>query len=65
MKTINLNNDVKIPALGFGVFQIPDLDQCEESVLNALSTGYRLLDTAAAYGNEQAVGKIYQTKWNS
>lgn len=51
-----LNNGVKMPLEGFGVFQVPDLKQCEESVLNAINAGYRLIDTAAAYNNEEAVG---------
>lgn len=46
-----------MPILGFGVFQVTDLDECERSVLNAINTGYRLIDTAASYGNEEAVGK--------
>ena len=46
-----------MPSLGFGVFQIPNAEECERSVLNALGTGYRLLDTAASYGNEEAVGR--------
>lgn len=53
---IELNNGVQIPSLGFGVFQITDLKECEESVLTALKTGYRLIDTAAGYENESAVG---------
>lgn len=57
MKQIELNNGVKIPSLGFGVFQITDQAQCEESVFNALRIGYRMIDTAACYGNEEAVGK--------
>lgn len=57
MDTVTLNNGVKIPLLGFGVFQIPDPEECEKSVLEALKTGYRLIDTAAAYKNEAAVGK--------
>lgn len=56
MKIIKLNNGVQIPSLGFGVFQITDLKECEESVLSALKTGYRLIDTAAGYENESAVG---------
>ncbi|GEN48155.1 aldo/keto reductase [Ligilactobacillus pobuzihii] len=56
MKMIELNNGVQIPSLGFGVFQITDLKECEESVLTALKTGYRLIDTAAGYENESAVG---------
>lgn len=51
-----LNNGVEMPALGFGVFQVPDPAECERSVLDALDVGYRLLDTAASYGNEEAVG---------
>lgn len=54
--TVTLNNGVDMPLLGFGVFQIPDADECERAVSDALSTGYRLIDTAAAYGNEEAVG---------
>lgn len=56
MKQIQLNNGITIPTLGFGVFQITDEKECEVSVLNALKTGYRLIDTAACYGNERAVG---------
>lgn len=52
-----LSNGVSMPMEGFGVFQVPDPDQCEEAVLTALNTGYRLIDTAAAYMNEEAVGK--------
>lgn len=54
--SVTLNNDVQMPLLGFGVFQINDPEECERSVYNAISTGYRLIDTAAAYGNEEAVG---------
>ena len=56
MKTIQLNNKVEMPLLGFGVFQITDEKECEDSVLTALKAGYRLIDTAACYGNERAVG---------
>jgi diketogulonate reductase-like aldo/keto reductase len=56
MKNVVLNNGVEMPVLGFGVFQIPDAEECERSVSEALQTGYRLIDTAAAYGNEEAVG---------
>lgn len=56
MDDITLNNGVKMPLEGFGVFQIPDPTQCEQAVLDAISFGYRLIDTAAAYMNEQAVG---------
>ncbi len=54
--TVTLNNGVRMPLLGFGVFQIADLAECERSVVDALNAGYRLLDTAASYGNEEAVG---------
>src|SRR3954447_3273198 len=57
MQSVNLNNGVKMPILGFGVFQVTDLAECERSVLDAINTGYRLIDTAAAYMNEEAVGK--------
>ena len=54
---IQLNNGVKMPPLGFGVFQITDQTVCRQSVLTALRAGYRLIDTAACYGNEKAVGE--------
>lgn len=57
MHKIVLNNGVEMPILGFGVYQVPDHEECEQSVYEALQTGYRLLDTAAAYMNEEAVGK--------
>lgn len=57
MHTVTLNNGIKMPLLGFGVFQVPDLKECERSVLDALQVGYRLIDTAASYGNEEAVGR--------
>lgn len=57
MEKLVLNNGVEMPLEGFGVFQIPDAVQCEQVVYDAIKTGYRLLDTAAAYGNEAAVGK--------
>lgn len=57
MEYFTLNNGTKMPAEGFGVFQIPDQKECEEVVYNAISTGYRLIDTAAAYMNEEAVGR--------
>lgn len=56
MEFVTLNNGVQMPLEGFGVFQVPDPDQCEQAVLDAIATGYRLIDTAAAYMNEQAVG---------
>lgn len=57
MKVLTLNNHVDVPQLGFGVFQITDEEECKRSVLTALRTGYRLIDTAACYGNERAVGE--------
>jgi diketogulonate reductase-like aldo/keto reductase len=56
MQKIVLNNGVEMPILGFGVYQVPDAEECERSVLEAINTGYRLIDTAAAYMNEAAVG---------
>lgn len=56
MDYIKLNNGVKMPLEGFGVFQVPDPAQCEQAVLDAIQSGYRLIDTAAAYMNEEAVG---------
>ena len=57
IETVKLNNGVEMPLEGFGVFQVPDSDVCERAVLDAIATGYRLIDTAAAYVNEEAVGK--------
>jgi 2,5-diketo-D-gluconate reductase A len=57
MYHIKLNNGVEMPILGFGVFQIPDAVECEQAVINAIEIGYRLIDTAATYQNEVAVGK--------
>ena len=57
MDTITLNNGVKMPVAGFGVFQIQDQGQCERCVVDAVHAGYRLIDTAAVYGNEAAVGR--------
>lgn len=57
MQNVTLNNGVTMPILGFGVYQIQDLEQCEQSVIDAISAGYRLIDTAAAYLNEEAVGR--------
>ncbi|MEV0700177.1 aldo/keto reductase [Saccharopolyspora sp. NPDC050389] len=56
MQTVTLNNGIAMPILGFGVYQIPD-DRTEQAVTDALAAGYRLIDTAAAYRNEQAVGR--------
>lgn len=57
MQYAELNNGVKMPILGYGVFQIRDLAECERCVLDAIDVGYRLIDTAQAYGNETAVGE--------
>lgn len=57
MEYATLSNGVKMPMEGFGVFQVPDPEQCENAVLEALNAGYRLIDTAAAYMNEEAVGR--------
>jgi 2,5-diketo-D-gluconate reductase A len=57
MYNIKLNNGVEMPILGFGVFQMQDMAECEQAVVNAIETGYRLIDTAASYMNEEAVGK--------
>ena len=56
MESVTLNNGVKMPMEGFGVFQVPEAAVCEQAVCDALSAGYRLIDTAAAYFNEEAVG---------
>ncbi|WP_224961545.1 aldo/keto reductase [Geomonas subterranea] len=56
MENVTLNNGVEMPILGFGVFQVPDPQECERSVSDALQIGYRLIDTAASYMNEEAVG---------
>ena len=56
MEKLKLNNGIEMPQLGFGVFQITDYDLCKQSVKNAFKIGYRLIDTAACYGNEKAVG---------
>jgi 2,5-diketo-D-gluconate reductase A len=60
MQNVKLNNGVEIPILGFGVFQITDCTECERSVVEAIHTGYRHIDTAASYMNEEAVGKGIQ-----
>ena len=56
MEYQTLNNGLKIPTIGFGVFRVPDKKECEESVYQAIKVGYRLIDTAASYTNEDAVG---------
>jgi diketogulonate reductase-like aldo/keto reductase len=57
MQKVMLNNGVEMPILGFGVFQIQDENECEQSVYDAIMAGYRLIDTAASYLNEEAVGR--------
>jgi len=57
MQKVTLNNGVEMPILGFGVFQIADQNECEQSVYDAIMAGYRLIDTAASYLNEEAVGR--------
>jgi diketogulonate reductase-like aldo/keto reductase len=58
MRKVTLNNGVEMPILGFGVYQISDQEECQRCVCDALQTGYRLIDTAAAYMNEEAVGNV-------
>lgn len=60
MEEVTLNNGVVMPILGFGVFQIPDAAECERCVLDAIGAGYRSIDTAQIYGNEEAVGRAAQ-----
>ncbi|WP_145048633.1 aldo/keto reductase [Paenibacillus xylanexedens] len=57
MQTVTLNNGVNMPIIGFGVYQVPDAEECENTVYEALMAGYRLIDTAAGYMNEEAVGR--------
>lgn len=61
MQTVKLNNGIEMPILGFGVFQISDTNECEKVVIDAIKTGYRLIDTAASYMNEQAVGNAIKS----
>lgn len=56
MEYVTLNNGIKMPIVGFGVYQVSDANVCEQAVLDAIDSGYRLIDTAQAYGNEEAVG---------
>ena len=56
MQNVVLNNGVEMPILGFGVFQVTDLAECEKAVIDAVETGYQLIDTASSYLNETAVG---------
>jgi 2,5-diketo-D-gluconate reductase A len=60
MKYVTLNNNLLMPIVGYGVFQIADANECQRSVIDAIETGYRLIDTAASYMNEEAVGKGIQ-----
>lgn len=60
MQTVTLNNGIKMPILGLGVFQMQDPAECEQAVYDALMMGYHLIDTAASYGNEEAVGRAIQ-----
>ena len=60
MEYVTLNNGIKMPAVGFGVFQIKEKDECVRVVLDAIESGYRLIDTAQSYGNEEAVGEAIQ-----
>ena len=57
MEKIRLNNGVQMPPIGYGVYRMTDPAACEEAVVQAIRTGYRLIDTTAAYGNEEAVGR--------
>jgi diketogulonate reductase-like aldo/keto reductase len=57
MENVKLNNGIEMPILGFGVYQITNPEECEQSVYEAIQTGYRLIDTAAVYQNEEPVGK--------
>jgi 2,5-diketo-D-gluconate reductase A len=61
MRNVVLNNGVEMPILGFGVFQIADPAECERSVREAIDVGYRLIDTAASYGNEESVGNAIKS----
>lgn len=57
---VKLSNGIEMPMEGFGVFQVTDPDVCEQTVLDAIETGYRLIDTASSYQNEEAVGRAIQ-----
>ena len=56
-----MNNGIEMPLLGFGVFQVTDPGECERGVYEAIRAGYRLIDTAASYGNEVEVGKAHMS----
>ena len=58
MEYVRLNNGIKMPAVGFGVFQITDKEECIRGVLDAIDVGYRLIDTAQAYGNEEWLERL-------
>ena len=60
MEFVSLSNGVKMPMLGLGVYQVPEFDQCEQSVLDAFQAGYRLVDTAESYMNEEAIGSAFR-----
>lgn len=57
VQKVKLNNSVEMPMEGYGVFQVTDLSVCEQAVLDAIESGYRLIDTASSYQNEEAVGR--------
>lgn len=57
METVKLNNGITMPMLGLGTFQMADPETCERNIVEALETGYRLIDTAQAYGNEEYIGR--------
>lgn len=61
MEYVTLNNSVGMPVLGFGTYQIKDPAVCEQAVRDAIDVGYRMIDTAASYGNEEAVGRAIQS----
>lgn len=65
MQKVTLNNGLEMPILGFGVYQIEDANECEQSVYDAIMAGYRLIDTASAYQNEEAVGRALRNHNNS
>lgn len=62
MQTVKLNNGIEMPLLGFGVFQMSDAAECERAVIDAIDTGYRLIDTAASYQNETRGWERSETK---
>jgi len=64
MQKILLNNGIEMPVPRFGEFQVPDQEECERSVQDAITAGYRLIDTAASYMNEEAIGKAIKIGQN-